>query len=65
MLHKAYKNTGIECIRAYMRTKLSVTIDSELIKWVEKQIEKKVFRSKSHALEYALSQLIKEWEERK
>lgn len=46
MLHKAYKNTELECIRADMRTKLSVTIDSDLIRWVEKQIEKKVFRSK-------------------
>lgn len=48
-----------------MRTKLSVTIDSALIKWVEKQIEKKVFRSKSHALEYALSRLMNEWKEDK
>jgi len=41
-----------------MRTKLSVTIDSEFIKWVDEQVKKRVFRSRSHALEYALSELI-------
>ncbi len=36
---------------------MSVTIDAELIKWVEQQIKKQKFRNKSHAVEYALIKL--------
>ncbi len=43
-----------------LRTKLSITIDTELIKWVDEQIKKRIFRSRSHALEYALAKLIEE-----
>jgi len=35
----------------------NVTIDDELIKWVETQIKKKRFASLSHALEFALTKL--------
>ena len=40
-----------------MRAKMSVTIDIELIHWVEEQITKQRFRNKSHAVEYALLRL--------
>jgi Arc/MetJ-type ribon-helix-helix transcriptional regulator len=40
-----------------LRAKMSVTIDVELIKWVEQQIKKQKFRNKSHAVEYALIKL--------
>lgn len=42
-----------------MRLKLSVTIDSELIDWADKRVKERIFRSRSHALEYALSELKK------
>jgi len=40
-----------------LRSKMSVTIDVELIKWIEQQIKKQRFRNKSHAVEYALVKL--------
>ena len=45
-----------------MRMKLSVTIDSELVRWVDEKVRERVFRNRSHALEYALSELKKRME---
>jgi len=39
------------------KTKISITVDDELIKWLDSQIKKKKFASRSHGFEYALSQL--------
>jgi Arc/MetJ-type ribon-helix-helix transcriptional regulator len=36
----------------------NVTIDDKILAWIEEQIEKKRFASVSHALEYAIQQLI-------
>ena len=42
-----------------MRNKSSicVTIDPEMVKWIDKQIEEKKFANRSHGVEYALYQL--------
>ena len=37
----------------------TVTLDPEILKWVEKQIEFKRFASLSHAIDYALQELKK------
>jgi Arc/MetJ-type ribon-helix-helix transcriptional regulator len=42
------------------KRKLSVTIDSELVNWVEERIKEKRFANISHALEYALFKLKQE-----
>jgi len=39
------------------KTKLSITVDDELIKWLDIQIKRKRFASRSHGFEYALSEL--------
>jgi Arc/MetJ-type ribon-helix-helix transcriptional regulator len=39
------------------KIKVSHTIDEELVKWIDLEIEKKRFASRSHAIEYALKQL--------
>ena len=41
------------------KRKTSVSLDEELIKWVEQKIAEKKFASVSHAVEYALEQLRK------
>ena len=41
-----------------MKQKLSVTIDEELLKKLDAQIETRLFRNKSHIVEYALSKLL-------
>lgn len=41
-----------------MKKPISATIDEELIKWIEKQLEdKKKYRNKSHLIEVALESL--------
>lgn len=45
-----------------LRAKMSVTINTVLIHWVEQQVAKQKFRNKSHAVEYALIKLKEEIE---
>ncbi len=40
------------------KIKVSHTIDEELVEWMDSQIAKKRFASRSHAIEFALQQLI-------
>jgi Arc/MetJ-type ribon-helix-helix transcriptional regulator len=44
------------------KTKVSLTIDSGLIEWIDKQIEEFVFQSRSHAVEQAIFKLKKDME---
>jgi len=39
------------------KVKLSITIDEDLIKWLDSQIKKKRFANRSHGFEYAVSQM--------
>ena len=39
------------------KLKTSVAIDRELLEWVDTQISKKRFATRTHAVEYALQQL--------
>ena len=41
------------------KVRKNVTLDPDLVDWVEKQIENKRFASVSHAIEYALNELRK------
>lgn len=43
-----------------MKQKLSITIDEEKIKQIEKMLKEGKFRNKSHVLEYSLDNLLKE-----
>jgi len=43
-----------------MKQKISITLDEEKIKQMEKLLEGERFRSKSHVLEYSLDKLLKE-----
>jgi Arc/MetJ-type ribon-helix-helix transcriptional regulator len=40
------------------KIKVSHTIDEELVKWIDSEIAKKRFASRSHGIEFALKQLI-------
>lgn len=42
-----------------MKEKVSVTIEADLIKWVDANIETQRFRNRSHAFELALMELKK------
>ena len=41
-----------------IKIKTSVSLDENLLKWIDLQIEKKRFASKTHAIEYAIQQLV-------
>jgi len=41
------------------KKKLSVTIDPELVKWIDKKIKEKEFSSRSHAIEKAIFNMKK------
>ena len=41
-----------------IKIKTSVALDDRLLKWVDLQIEKKRFANRTHAIEYALQQLV-------
>jgi len=46
-----------------MKQKLSITIDEEKVKKIEKILEEGKFRNKSHILEYSLNMFLKEAEQ--
>jgi len=43
-----------------MVVRTSVTLDDEILKWVDEQIKKKKFASRSHAVQYCLYKIMKE-----
>jgi len=47
------------------KTKVSLTIDSGLLQWIDSQVTKFAFQSRSHAFEQAVNRLKKEMEKEK
>jgi len=47
------------------KLKTSVALDEELLEWVDEMIKRRIFASRSHAVEYALEHLRKEYEREK
>ena len=41
------------------KIKTSVTLDEDLLKWLDKEIQTRRFASRTHAIEYAIEQLKK------
>lgn len=37
--------------------KVTSTVDQELIEWIDREVEKRRFRNRSHAIEYAIAKL--------
>ena len=37
-----------------MKERITITIDKELLEWIDKKIEKKVFANRSHGLEFLI-----------
>jgi len=44
------------------KTHTSITLDSELLEWIDKEVKKKRFATRTHAIEYAIQRLIEEEE---
>lgn len=43
-----------------MKRKISISIDEALIEQVEAKVQTKLFRNKSHFIEYAVSKMVEE-----
>ena len=43
-----------------MKSKFSISVDSELCAWLDSEITTKKFASRSHGVEYALNELLKQ-----
>ncbi|HKG89249.1 MAG TPA: ribbon-helix-helix domain-containing protein [Nitrososphaeraceae archaeon] len=39
------------------KVKTSITVDDDLLKWIDKEIQSRRFASRTHAIEYAIEQL--------
>lgn len=39
-----------------MKERITITIDKELLKWIDKKIQEKIFANRSHALEFLINQ---------
>jgi len=42
-----------------VKSTVSITVDREVLKWIRCKVEERVFASRSHAFEYAVTQLMK------
>ena len=40
-----------------VRMKVTATIDNDLVEWLDGEVEKRRFRNRSHAIEYAIAKL--------
>ncbi len=38
--------------------KVSISVDSEVVNWIDKQIEKRIYRNRSHAFDVAAHLLM-------
>jgi Arc/MetJ-type ribon-helix-helix transcriptional regulator len=47
------------------RKRIFATIREDIEEWIQKEIESSRFRNRSHAIEYALLQLMKQEKEKK
>ena len=43
-----------------MKDKLSISVEDNLIKKIDKEIEKGLFRNKSHLVEYAVNKFLED-----
>jgi Arc/MetJ-type ribon-helix-helix transcriptional regulator len=42
------------------KVRIQVTIRDDIVKWMDKQVETRKYASRSHAIEYAVLQLIQD-----
>ena len=43
-----------------MKERITVTIDKELLKWLDLKIEEKIFANRSHGIEFLIKRSIEE-----
>ena len=43
-----------------MKKRITITIDDELLRWIDKMIEKKIFANRSHGFEFLIKRKMEE-----
>ncbi len=43
-----------------MKERITITIDKELLEWLDKRIEKKMFANRSHGFEFLIEKKIEQ-----
>jgi len=43
-----------------VRSTTSITMDGVVLRWIQRRVEEGVFASRSHAIEYAVRQLMRQ-----
>ena len=46
-----------------MKERITITVDKELLDWLDKKIEEKVFANRSHGLEFLIKRKMEEGNE--
>lgn len=41
-----------------MKERITITIDADLLRWIDNNIENKVFANRSHSIEYLIMQKL-------
>ncbi len=57
---KYYASLGRIRWAVVRKEKISVSVEPQLLEWVDEQVNSKRFASRSHAIEYALARLKRE-----
>jgi Arc/MetJ-type ribon-helix-helix transcriptional regulator len=53
-------NRSEQCLVEMVKKRLQVTVREDIVNWIDRQVEKLRFASRSHAIEYALLQLMEQ-----
>ena len=43
-----------------LKERITITIDKELLEWLDKQIDEKIFANRSHGIEFLIKRRIKD-----
>lgn len=43
-----------------LKERITITIDKELLEWLDKQIKEKIFANRSHGIEFLIKRRIKD-----
>ena len=43
-----------------LKERITITIDKELLNWLDKQIEEKIFANRSHGIEFLIKKRMKD-----
>ncbi len=46
-----------------VKTKTSISLDNDLLKWIDKMVDRKRFGNRTHAIELALQKLKETWKD--